>query len=183
MRKTIIISLALALVAVACTKQSLKTTYDRQATYIEGFVSAQMTADTTATLVRNEGAWRLTLKDTLDADRDSLLYGGRVTMDYACYTLTGASVSASNLIETNRKEIAKSANWTLSDSLVFKPATLTLDKTLVEGLRLGLHGVQPGDEAFVLFTGEFGFGNRENGPIPAKSALVYHIWIESIENE
>lgn len=173
---------ALFLVGWSCTKQSLKATYDKQAGYIDSFVQAQMKSDPEATLVRNEGAWRLTLQDHKDPG-DSLLAGGQVTLEYASYTLTGASISASNLIETNRKDIAEAAGWNLSDESIFQPVTLTLDKTLVEGFRMGLHGVQPGDEAYILFTGEFGYGNKENGTIPAKSALVYHVWIESIKNE
>ena len=182
MKRIVLIVTALALVAWACTKQSLKTTYDKQATYIESFVAAQMKADEKATLVKNEGAWRLTLNDARDPG-DSLLAGGEVTLEYASYVLTGSTVSASNLIETNKKEIADAAKWTLTNEDVFRPVTLTLDKSLVDGLRMGLHGVQPGDEAYILFTGEFGYGNKENGTIPAKSALVYHVWIESIRNE
>ena len=182
MKRTILIVTALALIVWGCTKQSLKTTYDKQAGYIESFVTAQMKADTAATLVRNEGAWRLTLKDHKDPG-DSLLNGGQVSLEYASYTLTGASLSASNLIETNKKDIADAAGWKLTDTTIFQPVTLTLDKTLVDGLRMGLHGVQPGDEGYILFTGEYGYGNKENGTIPAKSALVYHIWIESIKNE
>ena len=179
--KAIIIS-ALFLLAPGCIKQSLKTTYDKQAGYIDSFVQTQMKADPEATLVRNEGAWRLTLADLKDPG-DSLLAGGQVTLEYASYILTGSSISASNLIETNRKDIADAAKWTLSDTTVFQPVTLKLDKTLVEGLRMGLHGVQPGDEAYILFTGEYAYGNKENGTIPAKSAMVYHVWIESIKNE
>ena len=171
------------MVAWACTKQSLKTTYDKQATFIENFVTAQMKADTTATLVKNGGAWRLTLKDTLDASRDSLNYGGKVTVEYACFTLTGASISTSNLIETNDIDLAKQAGWNLTDSTIFQPSTFRLDNSLVEGLRLGLHGVQPEDVCYVLFTGEYGYGSKENGTIPAKSALVYYFYVESIENE
>lgn len=180
-RKALIIA-ALFLSVWGCTKQSLKTTYDKQAGYINSFVTAQMTSDATATLVRNEGAWRLTLKDQ-NAPGDSLLAGGQVTLEYASYILTGSSISASNLIETNRKEIAEAAGWKLTDTTIFQPVTLTLDKSLVDGLRMGLHGVQPGDEAYILFTGEYAYGNKENGTIPAKSALVYHVWIESIKNE
>ena len=182
MKRKALILTALFLIGWGCTKQSLKVTYDKQAGYIDSFVQAQMKADPEATLVRNEGAWRLTLQDHKDPG-DSLLAGGKVTLEYASYTLTGATVSASNLIETNRKDIADAAKWTLSDATIFQPVTLTLDKTLVEGLRMGLHGVQPGDEAYILFTGEFAYGNKENGTIPAKSALVYHVWIESIKNE
>lgn len=182
MKIKLLILTSLFVIGWGCTKQSLKATYDKQAGYIDSFVQAQMKADPEATLVRNEGAWRLTLQDHKDSG-DSLLAGGQVTLEYASYILTGATISASNLIETNIKEVATAANWKLSDSTIFQPVTLTLDKTLVEGLRMGLHGVQPGDEAYILFTGEFAFGNKENGTIPAKSALVYHVLIESIKNE
>lgn len=182
MKRALLIIALVAAALMACTKQSLKTTYDKQATYIDGFVSAQMSADPSATLVRNGGSYRITLKDAKDPG-DSLLDGGTVTLEYACYILTSSSVSSSNLVETNKKEVAEAANWTVTDESIFTPRTMKLDGKLIEGLRLGLHGVQPGDEGYILFTGEFGYGNRENGTIPAKSALAYHIWIESISNE
>ena len=71
---------ALILIGWGCTKQSLKTTYDKQAGYIDSFVQAQMKADPEATLVRNEGAWRLTLQDHKDPG-DSLLAGGQVILE------------------------------------------------------------------------------------------------------
>ena len=52
---------------------------------------------------------------------------------------------------------------------------------LLEGLKMGLYGVQPEDEAFILFTGKYGYGSKEQGMIPARSALAYYVWIESIE--
>ena len=182
----LLICLAAALV-LACTKQSLKTTYDKQTSYIESFVAAQLKADTNATLLRNEGAWRITLHDTLDRiypDRDCLLWNGSVALYYACFTLTSSSLSASNLVATNLKEMAEAAKWKLSDSTnIFKLDTLKLNHDLVDGLRMGLYGVQPGDEGFILFTGEYGFGNTERGTIPARSALVYEFWIADVKNE
>ena len=186
-RSTVTLALVLTLcLAAACTKQSLKTTYDKQATYIESFVSARMKTDTNATLVRTGGSYRLTLHDTLDRiglRPDSLDWGGRVSLFYACYTLSSANVTAANLVATNVKSLADDAGWSLSDATRYKADTLILDDRLLPGLKNGLWGGQPGDEAFVLFTGELGYGNREKGTIPARSALVYQVWINSIENE
>lgn len=186
MKRATRILLTAAVAAVflgACAKQSLKATYDKQTANIESFLNAQMKADTLATLTRNQGAYRLTLHDTLDARRDSLRFGGRAALYYACYLLTGSSLSASNLVSTNLKDIATASNWKLSDTLQFKLDTLTLDKTLLNGLQMGLQGVQQYDEGFILFTGEYGFGNIQSGTIPARSALVYYIWINEIFNE
>jgi len=177
--------LALAVTA-ACSKLSVKSTYDKQATYIEGFISAQMTKDPKATLTRNGGAFRLTLHDTLDrvyGQRDSLRQGGTAAVWYACYTLTGSSLNSNNLVATNVRMLATSAGWNLSDTLRYKLDTLRLDGALVRGLQDGLYGVQQYDECVILFTGEFGFGNFERGTIPARSALAYQFWIENIENE
>lgn len=180
MRKEAIILLSL-IVFGACTQQALQTTYDKQTTNIESFISAQMKADETATLTRTGGAYRLTLNDTLDPTRDSLGWNGSVTLDYALYVLSGSSVSASNLVATSREDVATAAGWNLSDKDQFKKVTINMQDDILEGLKMGLYGVQPQDEAYILFTGKYGYGSREQGTIPAKSALVYHVWIESIE--
>ena len=87
-RSTLILVAALIGVAAACTKQSLQNTYDKQTTYIENFIAARMKADTNATLVRNGGAYRVNLHDTLPQQRDSLRRGQKVSLYYCCFTLT-----------------------------------------------------------------------------------------------
>lgn len=183
MRKLSLILILLTGYLLSCSKQSLQTTYDKQTTYIENFVAARMKEDPEATLTRNGGAYRITLHDTLPPARDSLKAGGQVSLYYACFTLTSANISTSNLVATNIEEVATQARWALSDKSRFKLDTLTLDKELVPGLQDGLAGVQPGDEAYILFTGKYGFGNSEKGTIPALSALVYYILTDEIFNE
>lgn len=180
-RSTLLLCIVLLLALLAaCSKQALQSTFDKQTTNIEKFLETLLKSDTTARLTQNGGSYRLILHDTLPKGRDSLLEGGRVSLYYACYTLTSTSLSTSNLVATNLKELATKAKWNITDTTVFKLDTLVLDKSLVEGLRLGLHGVQPGDEGYVLFNGKYGFGENEYGMIPAKSALVYQIWIENV---
>lgn len=180
MKKPSVILLSASLLA-ACTQQALQATYDRQTTNIESFVSAQMNADPTATLTRTGGAYRVTLNDTLDPARDSLGWDGKVTFDYALYILSGSSVSASNLVATSLESVATAAGWQLTDKSQFQKVTVSMQDDILEGLRMGLYGVQPEDDAFILFTGKYGYGSSEQGTIPAMSALVYHVWIESIE--
>ena len=189
MKRSTLIPVLLLLTGLiaACTKQSLQATYDRQTSYIDNFVAARMKADTNATLTRNGGSYRLTLADTLDrvlGERDSLQAGQRVSLWYACFTLSGNSISTSNLVATNVKEIAEMAQWKLSDSTnIYRLDTVVVDKKLVEGLYLGLQGVQQYDQGFILFTGQYGFGNIVRGTIPARSALVYQYMIEEILND
>lgn len=182
-RSTVIL---LVLLLAACNKESLQSIYDKQTSNIESVISTYMSRDAHATLVRNEGSYRLNLHDTLDATlhrKDSLAWGGQVMLYYACFTLTGSSISTSNLVATNYLPLAQQAKWNLSDESRYKLDTLTLDKNLLPGLAAGLVGVQPQDEGYILFTGKYGYGASQKGTIPASSALVYYFLIENFKNE
>lgn len=178
MRKWLLISL---IVLASCAKESLQATYDKQTTYIENFVEARLKEKPDAVLTRQDGAYRLTLGSTAADDAPALEWGHRVKLNYGCFVLASASLSGSNLVSTNIKALAEQASWTLSDESVFQPVTLTLDSSLVPGFAYGLTGVKAGDEAYILFTGEYGYGKRERGTIPALSALAYYVQIEEID--
>ena len=88
------------------------------------------------------------------------------------------------MFATNSEEVAKGSGWTLSDDSVFEAKTVKLSESgFVKGLKYGLEGVKAGQECYILFSGKYGFGKRELGTIPANSALVYRIWVESITND
>ena len=170
----------------ACNKDSGQTAYDKQETNIAKFVEAQLKADTTATVTYKDGTVRVVLHDTLQREgllADTLHAGGTVSFYYAGYTLTGGSVSSSNLFATNHKNTADAAGWRLSDTTAFNIQTLTLDDHLLEGLQRGLEGVRNQDECYILFSGKYAYGTHIQGTIPARSALVYHIWVNSISND
>ena len=186
-KSTYILMAALAAGMLACTKEQVQATYDKQETTIESFVDARLKADTTATVTYNNGSVRVVMHDTLSREgvlADSLRPGGIVSFYYAGYVLTSASVSSSSLFATNHKATAQASGWALTDTTSqFKICTLTLDDSLLPGLRNGLEGVQNQDECYILFSGEYGYGNEAVGTIPARSALVYHVWVNSITNE
>lgn len=186
MKKSTLILLILVVLA-ACSKQSLQVTYDKQITNIESFIQNLLNKDPDARLIKEEeGVYRVNLHDTLDRvlnRTDSLEWGGEVSLYYACFVLSSSTLSNSNLIATNLKELAEQAKWSLSDESIFKLDTLKLDNNLVPGLAKGLKGVQPLDEGYILFTGKYGYGKAERGTIPARSALAYYYWIENISNE
>ena len=50
----------------------------------------------------------------------------------------------------------------------------------MEGLRKGLLGVKAGEICYIVFSGKYGFGDEIIGSIPANSALIYQIWVESL---
>lgn len=174
------ILLCLTLVA-SCTGQSLQQIYDAQEKKIDSFVSAQ-TAKEDLRVEYNGGSVRVVLKE--GTEDQTLSAGGTVSFYYAGYVLSGTNVSNSSLFETNSKDIADKAGWKLTDESVFSIVTTALDSgDLLKGLQNGLLGVKPGEECYILFSGKYGYGKKPAGTIPAKSALVYHIWVESISND
>ena len=184
---TLILVSVLLLTALvpACDKQS-QLAYDKQETYISNFVEAQCKADTTATVTYKNGVVRVVLHDTLQREgllADTLRTGGSVSFYYAGYTLTGASVSPSAMFATNHKETADRIGWRVNDTTAFNIQTITLDDQLLDGLQRGLEGVRNQDECYILFSGKYGYGSHVQGTIPARSALVYHIWVNSISND
>lgn len=183
-RDTLLLTAFLAAVLVTgCNKD---TTYDKQETNIASFVQNQLKNDETATVTYKNGTVRIVLHDTLQRTgllADTLRRGGTVSFHYAGYTLTGATISNGNLFATNHKATADAAGWKLSDTTAFQIKTLTLDETLLDGLQSGLEGVRNQDECYILFSGKYGYGSHVQGTIPARAALVYHIWVNSISNE
>ena len=170
----------------ACNKEAVQLAYDKQETNIASFVEAQLKADKTAKVTYKDGVVRVVLHDTLQREgllADTLQTGGTVSFYYAGYVLMNASVSNANLFATNHKKTADAAGWRLSDTTAFHIRTLTLDDQLLEGLQRGLEGVRNQDECYILFSGKYAYGSKAQGTIPARSALVYHIWVNSISND
>ena len=186
-KNTVLLLCVLAAVLLpACVKQSVQATYDKQENYIAGFVTAQTTSDPDATVTYKDGVTRIVLHDTLSRQgrmADTLAAGGTVSFYYAGYTLTSTKIANSTLFATNRRATADAAGWALSDTSAFHIETLTLGEALLPGLQKGLEGVRNQDECFILFSGKYGYGSHAQGTIPARSALVYHIWVNSISNE
>ena len=179
-------AILLACLVPACNKEAVQLAYDKQENNIASFVEAQCKSDTTATVTYKDGTVRVVVHDTLRRSgplADTLRTGGTVSFYYAGYTLTGSSVSAGNLFATNHKKTATAAGWSLSDTTAFKIQTITLDDRLLDGLQRGLEGVRNQDECYILFSGKYAYGSDRQGTIPARSALVYHIWVNSISNE
>ena len=176
-----LISILFLLAAVgSCTKQQTENYYAKQEQAIDKFV--QKTAPIRT--VYNDGSVRMVVKET-NPSADSLSKNGIVSFYYGGFLLTtSGTINERSPFATNRTELAESAGWKLSDSTVFNIETLKLDESnLLDGLKKGLHGVRSGEECYIAFTGKYGFGTKPSGTIPAKSTLVYHIWVDSISNE
>lgn len=205
MKIRIIMLAALCLIAGSCMKDKLETTYSKQETQIDTYISKNMVVkrdstkmevtpnatdptknDTTLVKVQwedtlnveyNKGAARLIKKE---GSGDRLTEKGAVSFHYAGYVFT---TQPTTLFATNDEQTAKGANFNLTDAEYGLFEADMTDVRLVEGLRNGLLGVRTGEECEIIFSGKYGFGNEIFGTIPVNSALLYKIWDITVSNE
>ncbi len=194
----IIFTIITCFLAGSCIKEKLETTYKKQDTQIDSYLSKNNTARRDSTIVNADGSTRdTTWTDTLrivynkGAARlikkagtgPALSENGAVSFYYAGYVFKGSNVSASSLFATNHQATAESANFNITDPDYSLFEINMADAELMEGLRNGLVGVQAGEECEILFTAKYGYGNRTFGIIPANSALLYRIWVLGVSND
>lgn len=179
--KIIFAALFSALAFCAC-QSDLETTYNAQETRIDSYISSnRVVGEDTLRVVYNGGSNRLVVTE---GQGEELSASGTVSFYYAGYVFNG-SLSNSSLFATNHEDTAAAANWNL-EGQDFTPVTINMaetKKTLLQGLANGLIGMKGGEEAEILFSGKYGFGNKAYGNIPAKSALAYKIWVVAVSNE
>jgi len=177
--------LAISLMAGSCVKEQLEVTYNKQETQIDQYITRNSTVKNdeggtdTLRVVHNGGSNRLV---KTEGTGEELQAGGHVGFYYAGYVFSG-SVSASNMFGTNHQATAEQAGWNLTDPDYALMEINITDAELLDGLRKGLTGVRAGEECEILFSGKYGFGNKTFGMIPAKSALLYKIWVVSVTND
>lgn len=177
----ILISSALVLLAVSCDKKRMETVYDKQESNIESLVELFSNSSEDATVERRVETVRVTVAH---GDGPALQENGAVAFYYAGHFINGSTLSVSNLFATNYETYANSVRWSVTDSSAFDIMTIRLGRDeIVEGLRNGLPGVKAGDECYILFNGQYGFGKKKIGNVPSNSALAYHLWIKSVSND
>ena len=170
----------MCIASVSCVKQKLESTYNSQENRIDQYIEKNRISGTdTLRVVYNGGASRLVTKE---GNGPELSADGNIAFYYAGYTFSG-SISNSNLVSTTHQQTAAQAGWTLTEEDAKALSINMNDYKLLPGLKSGLTGVKGGEECQILFTGKYGFGNKAFGIIPANSALVYKIWVESISND
>ena len=185
MKNKIYIFLMTCLAVCSCVKEQLEVTYNKQEDQIDQYITKNMTVRNetggtdTLRVVRNGGSNRLV---KVEGTGEELAADGHVGFYYAGYVFNG-SVNASGMFGTNHQATAEQAGWDLTDPDYALMEINITEAELLDGLRKGLTGVRAGEECEIIFSGKYGFGNRTFGMIPAKSALLYKIWVISVTNE
>ena len=196
--ETIFLTILVCLLANSCLKEKLETTYKKQDTHIDSYLSKNNTAKRDSTIIYEDGS----TKDTTVTDTLRIIYNkgtarlvkkegtgpaleehGAVSFYYAGYVFKGSNVNASSMFATNHQATAESSNFNITDPDYSLFEANMMETQMLEGLRSGLVGVRAGEECEILFSAKYGYGNHTFGIIPANSALLYRIWVLGVSND
>ena len=180
-------SVAILAAVAGCKSQSLEETYASLEESIDKYITSNFSDSSLYEVHRNKGSNRITVipSDSVAAGldmSDTLKAEGRVVFDYAFYIFDN-SFPPRTMISSSLEDLATEGGIWTGDSTVFVPADVRLSgDELLEGLKNGLLGVYAGEECYIVFSAQYGFGTKAVNAIPKMTSLMYHIWVHSIEN-
>lgn len=153
--------------------------YQRQATNISNFVNRVLkdSLDSYATYLN--GTTRITLQEGQGV---TLEEGDTITFTFAGYKFSNG-IQTSNLFDSNDSTWIRNAGWKRSTAEMQAFKLPFTSAYFMNGLMLGLKGVQGGERCTVLFTGEHGFGERPVGVVGSYSALAYRVRVIEISKK
>ncbi len=176
----IVLVLALSGLLAGCTDEASQQLYAGQEQLIENFLAAALKEHPEFKTVSNGGAERLIVKE---GNGEELNKNGTVEFYYAGYVLSRQGTTKETLFSTNHEALAQEYGWKTDHEDAFRPIRLNLKKDKpLQGLRDGMCGAKAGEECFILFTTRYAFGEMKLPGVPINSGMIYHIWIEKVEN-
>ena len=119
------------------------------------------------------GAVRVIIDPAASSAR-MLQKGDSVYFHYSGYIFSGGKGS---LFATNDSEVAEAAGF-ITDG---NPFNIKYGSSaLLEGLRLGLEGVQEGEHCYIIFSARYGYGNQIMANLPKLTPLLFEITVDKI---
>jgi len=169
--KYIAISLVIFSIVTSCSKQDEEYNITQQESMIDNFVKA----NSTKRVVVNNKASRIVLTEGVG---ESAAEGDSIFIEYAGYIFNG---SKGNIFDTNVKTIAKQfeLDTTIRNFNQLKYAIGSDD--LIPGLKNGLYGAKKGEQCYIVFSSESGFGKKPISNIPKLTPLIFEIWIKDLK--
>ena len=169
MRRYMLILMAVAFTVLSCDKEDRKNTYASQEAAIDSYVGGLSTENR---VVYRKGAVRVVLQEGTSID--TLKKGDSLYFYFSGYTFSGGKGS---LFATNVEEVAEAAGL-YTDGL---PKKIKFGSDpLVEGLKNGLEGMRTGENSYIIFSGQYGYGNQVMFTIPKMTPLLFDITVYKI---
>ena len=163
-----------------CTKEDEKNQLAQQAKSINDFIirdtsdAKKINRDTVITVTNKRETNRIVWNPCLG---DTIAPGDTVTFAYIARIFSSGKGA---MFATNLSELVDTGVWSISvypDDYGKNAAGIG---NYVRGLDAGLVGMCAGEYAYIIFTSQYGYGNKELSIIPRMSPLMFEVEIEHI---
>lgn len=166
------VSFTVGTVLPSCSQQDQQNTIISQETAIDKYLSSTYKD---SVVIRRNGSNRVTLKHS--TSKDSLEFGDTLHLYYAGFIFNNGP---SDIFATNWPSVAEKYGFELTDMDTDVLEVQYTEDTFVQGLNDGLYGMRAGEEAEIVFSAKYGFGNTSVCTVPPLSALLYRVLIINI---
>ena len=164
-----------------CNKEDEKSQLAQQEVRIDEFIRRDTTdayrknRDTLIVVTNKKETNRIVWNPGVGSD--TLAHGDMVVFAYIGYLFNSGKGA---VIATNVAEIIEDGKWPLSEYPGDYGRNTVGTGYYVPGLDAGLIGMRVGEYAYILFTSQYGYGNKELSTIPKMSPLMFEVEIINI---
>lgn len=164
-----------------CTKEDEKNQLAQQEKSIDAFITRDTSAaygknrDTVIVVTNKRETNRIVWNPGMG--NDTIARGDTAVFAYIGYVFNSGRGS---VFATNVSEIIDSGSWSLSTYPGDFGRNAVGVGYYISGLDAGLMGMRVGEYAYILFTSQYGYGNKELSTIPKMSSLMFEVEVISI---
>ena len=164
----------------SCVKEDEKNLLAQQAKSIDDFVQRdtgdafRLNRDTVISITNKRESIRIVWNP---GTGDTIVAGDTVSFAYIARLFSSGKGA---IFATNLSALAGTGTWPIS----IYPDDYGKNRVgagyYLPGLDAGLTGMRVGEYAYIMFTSQYGYGNRELSVIPKMSPLMFEVEIEDI---
>ena len=165
----------------SCTKEDEKNQIAQQEKSIDNFIAKDTTdaksinRDTIITISNKRESSRIVWNPRFGGD--SITVGDTVVFAYVARLFSSGKGA---IFATNLPQLVDSGAWPVSIYPDDYGRNVVGTGYYVSGLDAGLIGMHSGEYAYIIFTSQYGYGNKELSVIPKMSPLMFEVEIEQI---
>jgi hypothetical protein len=181
-KKVLFLPLAICMLPLFCfcTKEDEKNLLAQQEKSIDTFISR----DTTDAYRKNKDTL-IIVTNKRETNRivwnpkagDTLAVGDEVTFAYIARIFNSGKGA---IFSTNLPQLVDEGYWSISIYPDDYGRNVVGVGYYISGLDAGLIGMRAGEYAYIIFTSQYGYGNKELSMIPKMTPLMFEVEIESI---
>ena len=163
-----------------CTKEDEKNQLAQQAKSIDDFITRdtseakKINRDTNIVVTNKRETNRIVWNPCMG---DTIAPGDTVTFAYIARFFSSGKGA---IFATNLSELVDKGVWPISVYPDDFGKNAAGAGNYIRGLDAGLLGMRTGEYAYIIFTSQYGYGNKELSIIPKMSPLMFEVEIEYI---